>query len=56
MSLGWGVAVLAVALVLIEVVNVFLVELWSDRVTDALRKRRAQRAARRYPWTKRTGT
>ena len=54
MSLGLGLALIAVGLVLIEVLNVFL-GLWSDRLTHWLRRGK-QVPERRFPWSDRTGT
>lgn len=54
MSFGMAAVVAGLALIGIEVLNVFL-GLWSDRIADRLRRRLRVRP-RRYPWTDRTGT
>jgi hypothetical protein len=56
MPLWLGLTLFASGLILIEVVNVFVFDLWSDRVTRYFREKRGDAAKPEYPWTKRTGT
>lgn len=56
MSFGMGLALVAVALVVIEIVDIFVLDLWTARAVAWLGRGRREEGASRYPWTDRTGT
>jgi hypothetical protein len=53
MRIGTGVLLIAAVVVLVEVLNVVL-GIWSDRLTEYVRRKR--QPSPRFPWSDRTGT